>query len=52
MKILFSETALNSLEEVTDFVRRRWTNKEITILRNDVLNFKQTMNDGIIHHQN
>ncbi|WP_417431222.1 type II toxin-antitoxin system RelE/ParE family toxin [Halpernia sp.] len=51
MKIIFTDTALNSLEEITDFVRRRWTNKELTILRNDIKKFKQNLNDGIFQHQ-
>lgn len=51
MKIIFTETALNSLEEITDFVRRIWTNKELAILRNDIKKFNQTLNDGIVQHQ-
>ena len=51
MKIVFSQIALISLEDVTDFIRERWTDREMNVLRTDIKKFKQTLHDGIIEHQ-
>ncbi|WP_373707803.1 hypothetical protein [Kaistella sp.] len=51
MKIVFSQIALTSLEDVTDFIRERWTDREMNVLRTDIKKFKQTLHDGIIEHQ-
>ena len=51
MKIIFSKIALTSLEDVTDFIRERWTDREMNVLRTDIKKFKQTLHDGIIEHQ-
>jgi len=50
MKILISETAKNSLEEIVDFLKTNWTVKEVTILKNDIKNFRQTITDDIVKH--
>ena len=51
MKIVFSQIALTSLEDVTDFIRERWTDREMNVLRTDIKKFNQTLHDGIIEHQ-
>lgn len=51
MKITVSDTARISLIEIIDFLKVRWTNKEVTILKTDIKKFKQTIIDDIIRHQ-
>ncbi|GAA5085562.1 hypothetical protein GCM10023210_06530 [Chryseobacterium ginsengisoli] len=50
MKIIISETARISLDEIIDFLRAKWTVKEIAVLENDIKKFRQTIIDGIIKH--
>lgn len=50
MKITISETARMSLDEIIDFLRARWTAKEITVLENDIKKFRQTIIDNIVKH--
>lgn len=51
MKITVSLTARISLEEIIDFLKSRWTKKEINTLKNDIKKFRKTINDGIVKHQ-
>lgn len=51
MKFLTTSTAIISLNEIYDFLKRRWTKREIAILKNDIKKFKQTIRDGIIKHE-
>lgn len=50
MKIIISETARISLDEIIDFLRAKWTAKEISVLENDIKKFRQTIIDGIVKH--
>ena len=51
MKITISSTARISLEEIIDFLKRRWTKKEINTLKNDIKKFRKIINDGIVKNQ-
>ncbi|WP_449401220.1 hypothetical protein [Chryseobacterium wanjuense] len=50
MKITISETAKNSLEEIIDFLKAKWTTKEIAVLENDIKKFRQIIIDDIVKH--
>jgi len=51
MKITFSSTAKTSLEEIILFLKRKWTQREINVLKNDIKHFRKTINEGLIIHQ-
>jgi len=51
MKLIYSELALETLQEIVDFLNYKWTNKEIKTLRKDIANFEKTVRKGIIKHQ-
>lgn len=51
MKVTVSDTAKISLSEIVDFLKVKWTIKEITVLKTDIKKFKQTIVEGIIKHQ-
>jgi hypothetical protein len=51
MKILYSETALETLDVIIDFLELNWTEKQILFLKNEILKFEQTINHRIISHQ-
>ncbi|MBP7498632.1 MAG: hypothetical protein KA796_02055 [Chryseobacterium sp.] len=50
MKIIFSKDALKSLQEITDFLNYRWSEKELKSFRKDLEKFKQSLNDKIISY--
>jgi hypothetical protein len=50
MKITISQTARISLDEIIDFLKAKWTAKEITVLENDIKKFRQTIIDDIVKH--
>ncbi|TDX87218.1 hypothetical protein [Epilithonimonas xixisoli] len=50
MKIIFSKDALKSLQEITDFLNYRWSEKELKSFRKDLQKFKQSLNDKIISY--
>lgn len=45
MKIIFSKDAIKSLQEITDFLNHRWSERELKLFRNDLKKFKQSLND-------
>src|SRR5690606_31488806 len=51
MKITFSSTAKTSLEEIILFLKRKWTQREINVLKNDIKQFRKTIKEEIIIHQ-
>ncbi|WHF52942.1 hypothetical protein QGN23_06600 [Chryseobacterium gotjawalense] len=51
MKFVISPTARVSLNKILDFLKLRWTKREINTFKNDIKKFKQTINDGIVKHQ-
>jgi len=51
MRVRYSKTALLTLEVIIDFLKIRWTDKEIDKLRIDIELFEQTMQNQIITHQ-
>jgi hypothetical protein len=50
MRIIFSRDAIKSLQEITDFLNYRWSQKELKFFKNDLKKFKQTLNDKIISY--
>lgn len=52
MEVVYSEIAISSLQEIIDFLKINWTQKEINTMNLDIEKFVQTVNDGIIKHQN
>lgn len=50
MKIIYSKTAIESLEEIIYFLESRWTNKEIASFENDLKKFIQSLKDKIISY--
>ena len=50
MKIIFSKDTLKSLQEITDFLNYRWSEKELKSFRKDLEKFKQSLNDKIISY--
>lgn len=48
MKIIFSKSATESLREITDFLKYRWSHKELKSFKNDLKKFKQFLKDKII----
>ena len=51
MKIEISPTARISLEEIVVYLKKRWTKKEINVLKQDIRDFIKIMNKGIVAHQ-
>ena len=50
MKIVFSKDAIKSLQEITNFLNYRWTDKELKLFKTDLKKFKQSLNDKIISY--
>ncbi|KAA0128158.1 hypothetical protein FY557_10625 [Chryseobacterium sp. SN22] len=50
MKITISETARISLDEIIDFLKVRWTVKEINVLKNDLKKFRKTIMDDLVKY--
>lgn len=36
MKVIFSDLAVETLQEIVDFLKAKWTDKEISVLENDI----------------
>ena len=45
MKLIYSELALFSLREIVNYLKLRWTDKEIKTLRKDIEKFEKTLNE-------
>lgn len=52
MKLVYSELAIQSLEEIVFFLRTKWTRKEIRTLEKDINEFKDSVCSGLVKHQN
>ncbi|MFC0427042.1 hypothetical protein [Chryseobacterium scophthalmum] len=50
MKIVFSKDAIKSLQEITDFLNHRWSERELKLFKKDLEKFKQSLNDKIISY--
>lgn len=50
MKYILTPTANISLEQITEFLKQKWTHKELAILKNDIKKFKKTINEKIVQH--
>lgn len=51
MKIIYSQTALKTLNLIIEFLEQKWTSKQIENLKNDIFKFEQTVFDNLIGHQ-
>lgn len=51
MKINVTPTARISLKKIILFLKTRWTQREIDLLKSDIKKFRQTIKEGIIVHQ-
>lgn len=51
MKIIYSQTALKTLDLIIDFLEYKWTSKELENLKSDIFKFEQTIYDNLITHQ-
>ena len=51
MKIIFSNTAIESLKEIIDFLNERWTQKELKLFNKDLEKFIGSFNDKLISYQ-
>ena len=47
-KVIYTEKSLESLKEITDFLKYKWTEKEREILNDDILKFIKSINEGIL----
>lgn len=52
IKIIYSDLAIESLKEIVEFLNVHWTDKELETLRSDIKFFEQTINIGLLKHQN
>ena len=52
IKIIYSDLAIESLKEIVEFLNVHWTDKELETLRSDIKIFEQTINIGLLKHQN
>lgn len=50
MKIIISETAKASLDEIIDFLETNWITRELAVLEADIKKFRQTIVDDIVRH--
>lgn len=48
MKIVYTEIALESLKEITDFLKHNWTERERKNLNDDIIKFINSLNENII----
>jgi len=51
MKIIFSNTAIESLKEIVDFLTERWTEKELKTFNKDLEKLIESFNDKLISYQ-
>ena len=51
MKIIYSQTALKTLDLIIEFLEKKWTSKQIENLKNDIFKFEQTIFYNLIAHQ-
>lgn len=51
MKIIFSNTAIESLKEIIDFLNERWTQKELKLFNKDLEKLIGSFNDKLISYQ-
>lgn len=50
MKIIFSDIAVESLQEIIDFLNRRWSYREIKIFNKDLERLIQSFQDELISY--
>lgn len=48
MKVVYSEKSLESLKEITDFLKQRWTKKELKTLQVDIQKIILSVKEGLI----
>jgi len=50
MKIIFSDIAIKSLGEITEFLSEHWTKKEIKLFKRDLDKLIESFQDGIVSY--
>ncbi|MGA9211724.1 hypothetical protein [Kaistella sp.] len=50
MKIIYPKYAIQSLDEIVDFLENRWTEKELRIFENDFRQFIKSLEEKIISY--
>jgi plasmid stabilization system protein ParE len=50
MTVKFSDAAVESLKEITDFLSERWTQKELKLLNKDLEKLIESFNDRIVSY--
>lgn len=50
MKIIFSDIAIESLREITDFLSEHWTKKEIKLFKRDLDKLIESFQDRIVSY--
>ncbi len=50
IQVSFTYLAHDSLKEIYNYLKNKWTQKEINHLKNDIKDFIQTLDDAIIVH--
>ena len=50
MKIIYSKNAIESLQEIVDFLNYHWTIKETTAFKKDLENFLNSFDEQIISY--
>lgn len=48
MKVVYSKDAIQSLEEILDFLNYKWTQKEINVFREDLHKLIEILDEGTI----
>lgn len=48
MKILYSETALKTLDTIIEYLELKWSDKQIEFLKKEILKFEEVVKDRII----
>ncbi|MFL9833557.1 hypothetical protein [Chryseobacterium terrae] len=51
MNIFYSETSIETLNIIIEFLTIKWSDKQITLLKKEILKFEQTLFENIISHQ-
>lgn len=51
MKVIFSNTAIESLKDIIDFLNKNWTQKELKTFNKDLEKLVESFNDQLISYQ-
>jgi hypothetical protein len=51
MKYILTPSATISLERITEFLKQRWTHKELAVLKDDIRKFKKNIKEKLSNIQ-